>query len=295
MPAADRRFLVMVRAGDNSLHRQWVAGGNRNWDLVVSWYGDKPYEAVSDEAVLVQKGWKWDVLASQFAANPRWLEDYDLIFLPDDDIATDAASISKMFEIAAVHRLSVCQPGLSADSYFSHIHTLASRSFLLRYTTFVECMAPCMTPDLIRRMLPYLALSPSGYGLDYVWARLEPDNRQRAAIIDATPMRHTRPVGRFFASRLGAAGVDFRAQGKAVAQRFGLPWRRTTLPCYGGIARAGGRRGFYATALHMLIDWRRAAPRWVQPNKKVPVRLMLRRIWRHPDLSQLSDIAGQDS
>src|SRR2546423_553078 len=38
-----RRNLVIVRAGDTSLHENWLAGPvDRNWDLIVSYYGDDP-------------------------------------------------------------------------------------------------------------------------------------------------------------------------------------------------------------------------------------------------------------
>jgi hypothetical protein len=38
-----RRNLVAVRAGDKSLHPHWLIGdGGRNWDLVVSYFGDDP-------------------------------------------------------------------------------------------------------------------------------------------------------------------------------------------------------------------------------------------------------------
>jgi hypothetical protein len=38
-----RRNLVAVRAGDKSLHPHWLMGdGGRNWDLVVSYFGDDP-------------------------------------------------------------------------------------------------------------------------------------------------------------------------------------------------------------------------------------------------------------
>jgi hypothetical protein len=38
-----KQHLVVVRAGDNSLHPHWLAGdGDRTWDLVVSYFGDDP-------------------------------------------------------------------------------------------------------------------------------------------------------------------------------------------------------------------------------------------------------------
>jgi hypothetical protein len=38
-----RGNLVVVRAGDSSLHPTWLpASGHRNWDLLVSYIGDDP-------------------------------------------------------------------------------------------------------------------------------------------------------------------------------------------------------------------------------------------------------------
>lgn len=253
--SSGRRFLVIVRAGEKSLHRQWLDGAARNWDLVVSWYGSEPYVAVGDERILNAKGWKWDVLAAQFAAHPELIEKYDYIWIPDDDIETDATSINRMFELAATHQLALCQPALTSNSYFAHLHTLESPSFTLRYTNFVEVMVPCMSRQGLQRVLPYLEQSPTGYGLDNVWARLEDDNWRRSAIIDETPMRHTRPIGVFLMSRAQQAGHDPRAAGQAVRARFGLGRRRRhEFHCYAGISRSGSFRGRASTWLHMLID-----------------------------------------
>ncbi len=38
-----RKYLVIVRAGDKSLHPAWLAGeGDRTWDLVVNYFGADP-------------------------------------------------------------------------------------------------------------------------------------------------------------------------------------------------------------------------------------------------------------
>ena len=41
---SNRHNLAIVRAGDGSLHTQWLnrSGEERNWDLIVSYWGDDP-------------------------------------------------------------------------------------------------------------------------------------------------------------------------------------------------------------------------------------------------------------
>jgi hypothetical protein len=291
--SSGRRFLVIVRAGENSLHRQWLAGAERNWDLVVSWYGTEPYAAVGDERVLNAKGWKWDVLAAQFAAHPE-LADYDYVWVPDDDIETDAASISGLFRLTEQHRLATSQPGLTDDSYFSVLHTMRCASFTLRYTTFVEVMAPCLSRETLRRALPYFADVPAGTGLSHLWTRLDDDNSRRSAIIDAIPMRHTRPVGVFLNQRMRHANTDAVAQAIALHRRFGLDWLRRQFFCYAGIGRRGGRRGQVSTALHMLADYLQARHRWVQPDGARQLRHAYTRGLRRTEFSKVAELAGVD-
>jgi len=273
MADGGRRFLVLVRAGEKSLHPQWLEGAaERNWDLVVSWYGEPDYVPVADERVLRRKGGKWDIIHAHFTEAPELLGQYTHFWLPDDDIATDAAAINALFLAMEAERLSVGQPGLSADSYFSPIHTLASPSFRLRYTRLVEVMVPCLTRALLERMLPHFKDTSSGFGLDAVWARLDADNRGKAAIIDAVTVRHTRPVGKFLAGRLRASGIDSRADGRRIRERFGYRGAKD-FPCYGGVTVSGRKVGQLATVWLMFLDYTRMRHRWVEPTGR-------RRYWK---------------
>lgn len=282
-----RKNLVLVRAGDKSLHRQWLANaGERSWDLMVSWYGPGEYEPVADELVINRKGGKWDVIHAHFIEQPDLLERYAYFWLPDDDIETDAASIELIFSEMLAAQLSVGQPALTQDSYFSHVQLLHAPSFRLRYTGFVEVMAPCLDRDLVRRMLPHFADSCSGFGLDMVWGRLAEDNGRRAAIIDRVAVRHTRPVGVFLASRLKAVGINPADEGKRIMARFGAV-RRREFPFYAGVTAVDRPVGQWATAALMLKDFVQARRRWVQPRAAHRVRAMFRFFYRRPALSQL--------
>ena len=58
-----RRNLVIVRAGDSSLHPRWLAGANRNWDLLVNYFGDDPLLHRRDDVIrLDSKGPKYPAL-----------------------------------------------------------------------------------------------------------------------------------------------------------------------------------------------------------------------------------------
>lgn len=293
MSVSGRRFLVIVRAGEKSLHRQWLAGATRSWDLVVSWYGAEPYAAVGDERVLNAKGWKWDVLAAQFAAHPELVEDYDYIWIPDDDIETDAASINALFALTEQLQLAVSQPSLSDDSYFSVMHTMRSSSFMLRYTTFVEVMAPCLSRATLKLAAPYFAAVPAGTGLSHLWTRFGDDNREKSAILDAVPMRHTRPVGIFLKQRMLEGGMDPRAQAVALQGRFGLRWNTPQFYCYAGIGRSGQPRGQVSTALHMLVDYLLACRRWVQPGGLRALKQAYTRRLHRTSLSKVVELPAE--
>jgi hypothetical protein len=291
MSNSGRRHLVLVRAGEKSLHRQWLEGADgRSWDLIVSWYGDEAYIPVADELVINRKGGKWDIIHEHFVAMPELLDRYDYFWLPDDDIATDGAAIEAMFGWMEREKLAVAQPGLTPDSYFSCLHTLCSPSFGLRYTNCIEVMVPCLSRQVVRRMLPIFPASKSGFGFDFVWTRLEADNRNTAAILDAVPMHHTRPVGKFLAGRLKAQEIYPKAEGKEVKRRFGLG-RPNRFPCYGGITAAGEPVGFGTTARLMLWDYLRGCPRWVEPSAWRRLWRMLGRLGRHPDLGHVHEVA----
>jgi hypothetical protein len=258
----ERRFLVIVRAGETSLHRRWLEGGARNWDLVVSWYGDVPYEPVADEQVWPQQGLKWDVYTAQLQAHPEVLEKYAYFVFADDDVEITTEAINTLFETAESEKLEIAQPGLTADSYFSAIHHLRSPSFRLRYSSYVEVMFPCLSRAALLRVLPYASDTPTGQGLDLIWARLEPDNRKRAAIIDTIEMRHTRPVGSVIAKKLAARGVSNQQIGQALLRRFGLPPRKRHLYCYAAITAKGKPVGLWGTRWRMAVDALRGLPRW---------------------------------
>lgn len=197
LPHRPRRNLVILRAGDRSLHSQWIADEDRNFDLLVSYYGAVP-DLYRDAADLYEarRGPKWPCIAELLDEQPELVDAYDAIWLPDDDLAVDTATVSRMFDLFHAHGLQLAQPALTRESYFSFDTLLRHPGYLLRYMGFVEVMAPLFSRDAMRRCRATFHESRIGWGLDFIWPTLidNPDGH-RIAVIDDTPVWHTRPIG----------------------------------------------------------------------------------------------------
>ena len=264
------RNLVVVRAGQSSLHNGWLAGQNeRTWDLLVSYYDADAFgNDTSGMPKFFCAGGKWDGLFRTLNEVVD-LSRYDYVWLPDDDLEASTQTINRIFELARLHNLAVCQPALTLDSYFSHIHTLACAGFKLRFANYVEIMAPCLRRDTLQQLLPYVSNSKSGFGLDDVWCRLQPDNHKSAAIFDDAPVRHTRPVGLHLKSVVQQSGLSQEYEGAVLKNSFGF-LERTRPVCYAGIDSRGMMvNGPQATGLRMALSHMKT---WNNPPKNQQIR-----------------------
>lgn len=197
MHAGRRRNLVIVRAGDGSLHPGWLRGQARDFDLFVSYYGKTPGRHRADaEYYEARPGPKWTGIAALLAEHPDLLERYDAFWFPDDDLLADAPCLNRLFAFFCAFRLCLAQPALTRDSYFTWSTLLQQPGCHVRYNGFVEVMAPLFSREALRLCAPTFSQSRSGWGLDWVWPTLcRRAGLGRIGIVDATPVRHTRPVG----------------------------------------------------------------------------------------------------
>ncbi|TKT55921.1 hypothetical protein [Rhizobium sp. LC145] len=238
-----RPNLVVVRAGERSLHPRWLNRSYeaRTFDLVVSYFSEAAYARHKAEpgvrAVLIRGG-KWDGLFNTLTTLPE-LDRYDYVWLPDDDIATDGETIDRMFDLARNYELAVCQPALTRDSYFSHFIFSQCRAFRLRYVNHVEIMVPCLNRALLKRALPYFEGTMSGFGLDYIWCRWPESGPFRAAILDDIAVHHTRPIGSQLKGAINSAGSRAQDEEGVLRARVGLNKGRVVPLAYAGITIDG--------------------------------------------------------
>jgi hypothetical protein len=223
MNATGRRNLVIVRAGNGSLHPNWLNGADRSWDLLVSYFGDDPDKYKDQDVVRIDgKGPKWPALKALIESHREIIDRYDYIWLPDDDIACTARDINKLFEIARAKKLALCQPALTVKSYFSWGVTFRNPFTRIRYTNFVEIMVPCFERDFLWRCLDTMGDNLSGFGLDFVWPKLLAATPERIGIIDAVAVTHTRPLGGPNYTLLRERGITAHDEGKALRRKHGI-------------------------------------------------------------------------
>lgn len=195
--SSHRRNLVIVRAGDSSLHPHWLAGaGERNWDLVVSYFGKSPVLYKDDDIVRIDSvGPKWRPLQALLVEHPEYLENYAYIWLPDDDLEMSKSDMNRFFDICSQYKLELAQPSLTPNSPMSHPLLINNRATFIRFTNFVEVMAPCFSADCLKRALPTFSATQSGWGIDWLWPRVVHNRETGVAILDDVVIRHTRPLG----------------------------------------------------------------------------------------------------
>ena len=163
--------------------------------------------------------------------------------MAEDDLACTCADINRFFDICRQERLDLAQPALALDSYFNLAITLESPCFRLRYTSFVEIMAPCFSADALVKVLPTLKESLSGYGLEELWVMLLGEGAS-VAIIDEVPnASHTADGGRAALQSARSLGKSAWGELQQVFEKYGITqrrfWTRSAITKSGKRSRTG--------------------------------------------------------
>jgi Protein of unknown function (DUF707) len=242
----------MARAGNSSLHRKWLQGGERNFDLYLSCYGDRPQEYAADAEYLREmKSTKWPAWYDHIAAERDLVAKYDAVWFPDDDLLVDTAGINRVFDLFAGFDLALAQPALSHDSYCSHPILLRDPTYIIRYTNFVEVMGPVFSREALAVLHPTFSQSRTGWGLDYLWPSLLSERGMggKIGVIDAVSMTHTRPVGGgdIYQGQVDSGTADLaRLRELYPDARIDSRSQRDNLSIYGGVRTSSFCEGFLA-------------------------------------------------
>jgi hypothetical protein len=145
--------------------------------------------------------------------------------------------------------------------------TLANPHFLLRYVNFVESMCPFFTREALATVAPLFTLGLES-GIDLVWCSLLPSPWLKCAVIDATPVTHTRPVGARMAEN-GFIGRSYADDIRACLRLFRM--QLPTRLAYAAIGRRSGRRRSQLAVALATLHLLRSRPRL--PNIEYPKTL----------------------
>ena len=162
----------------------------------MSYFGDDPMIYREGDIVRIDsKGPKWPPLKALLLDQPDLMDRYEFIWFPDDDLEMTKTDVNRFFEICHAEKLQLAQPSLTLGSPVTHPLVLNNTRSRIRYTNFVEVMAPCFSAECLRRVVSTFNATQSGWGIDWLWPRLVPDPDTGIAIIDDVMIRHTRPLG----------------------------------------------------------------------------------------------------
>jgi hypothetical protein len=193
------KYLIISTIGDESLHPEWVKE-KTNFDLVLLYYGNDESVAESNlqytPYVYMAKGEKYHLLKSFIESNIEFISNYTHIWIPDNDVSISTENINKLFEISNQLKLSICQPAM--EGYVSHEITKPVSNSVLRYTNFVEVLAPLFDLESLLKIYKTFDLNYSSWGYDYLWSHLLDYPKDKIAIIDDIIMIHTKPVGQSY-------------------------------------------------------------------------------------------------
>lgn len=203
-----RRNLVISTVGDNSKHATWLTGNEpRNFDLFLVYFGDKAdYNFSGAEHTHRRKGFKFPLLDQVLTEYAPTVAGYERLWLPDDDIAADVATVNRMFDLFKQHRLQLAQPAISAGEVSYESLRQAPRT-VLRYSPYVEVMCPMFTREALYKAKSLFLETQSGWGIDWVWSKWFA--KGEVAILDACGVEHTGKLMRGdLYQKLKARGID---------------------------------------------------------------------------------------
>lgn len=181
-----RKNLLIACVGPTSLHKQWIYG-DRNFDVMIVHYGDDDSYYGDGEYYIRAKGTKFNIIGDVFDQIPK---EYEYIFIPDDDLYISFEDVNRLFEIAKEYNLGICQPSILG--YFSLGISLHQPNSILRYTNFVEIMAPCFDRNSFEICRPTFKYNKSCWGIDILWHKCLNFSQDKIAVIDDLIAIHTR-------------------------------------------------------------------------------------------------------
>lgn len=193
------RNLVIINKGPGAVYIKKQDG----WDLAEFYFMNSDIREIrsgakSSEADYVvfetDRNMRKFAIVKKFLALIEDWRQYDFVMIADDDLLPVDCQISDIFDLFRKTGFRVGQPALTEDSYYSHEITRRQANFVWRRTNFAEVMCPIFSSSSLGDYVEYFDSTISGFGLDVLWSCREWERHGGVAVLDATPMRHCRPV-----------------------------------------------------------------------------------------------------
>jgi len=189
-----KRNLVISTVGDKSIHKYWSNHNDSQYHKLLIYYGDGPGYEEETTYYRKEKGYKYHLIekAIQYYLSNDLLDDYDYVWLPDDDIYLEEQDVLRLFNYMKNYDLAIAQPSILG--WYGVDVTLHQKGSLLRYTNWVEIMCPCFSVPALKLCLDTFCENDCGWGIESLWNIKLGHPTDKIAIIDDVAAFHTRPV-----------------------------------------------------------------------------------------------------
>jgi GT2 family glycosyltransferase len=160
---------------------------------------------------------KWANLNAALTAHPP--RGYHWLLIVDDDVELPHDFLDVFISLAERHGFRLAQPAHAFASHAAWEVTRRRPGLTARRTRFVEIgPVTAIRADAFDVLLPFPDLQ-MGWGLDAHWAALAERRRWKVGVVDAVPVRHTRPVAAAYPRDAAMAEADRFLAGKPYLTR----------------------------------------------------------------------------
>ena len=160
---------------------------------------------------------KWANLNAALLADPP--RDLDWLLIIDDDVELPRDFLDVFISLAERHGFRLAQPVHAFASHAAWEVTRRRPGLTARRTRFVEIgPVTAIRAAAFDALLPFPDLQ-MGWGLDAHWGALAAQRGWKVGVIDALPIRHTRPVAASYPRDAALAEADRFLAGKPYVTR----------------------------------------------------------------------------
>jgi len=192
--------------------------GDREFDIVAYGY-DESMTGMGDCDVWIQReGTKYQNFYHYATNYAEELEQYDYVWVADDDMFMSAKDINRMFEMMVEYKIDLGQPSMDING-MHYVHILVNDpEYILRYTNYVECSAPIFTKKSLKKIVHTFADTLTGHSWDNIISHMiYKKGENNVAVFDEIKAHHGISLSRI---NYVSARSNHRIEGQRILKKY---------------------------------------------------------------------------